>query len=447
MLTGKELAQVGKEQGARTKELLEWGAQYCARGVNTGKPMYVDEAKGAIIKDLDGNTYIDFFGGIGVVNVGHCPEPVVEAIKKQAERFLHTFHTIVQHEQYVKLAKKLSEIAPGPSAKKVMFVNSGAEAVENAIKISRRYNGKAGIITFENAFHGRTLLTMTLTSKVRPYKFGFGPFAPEVYRVPYPYCYRCPWHSTHPECGLHCLEYFHTFFKADVDPEMISCLIIEPVQGEGGFIISPKDYMTGLREICTENKIVMIMDEVQSGWCRTGKMFATEHFGIEPDLMTVAKSIAAGMPLSAVVGKAEIMDAPEGGQIGGTFSGNPVACAAALATIEIYEKDRLDQQANKINAYVVDRLQKMQAKHKEIGDIRALGAMIAMELVKDPMTKEPIAAETDKITAECFKRGLIIINAGVLGNNIRMLMPLVITDEQLAQAMDILEESTDLVLG
>jgi 4-aminobutyrate aminotransferase/(S)-3-amino-2-methylpropionate transaminase len=447
MLTGKELAQVGNAPGKKTKELMEWGAKYCARGVNTGKPVFIDEGKGAVVKDLDGNTYIDFFGGIGVVNAGHCPEPVVEAIKKQAERFLHTFHTIIPHEHYVKLAKKLCEIVPADFPKKAMFVNSGAECVENAVKIARKYTGKTGIISFESAFHGRTLLAMSLTSKVRPYKFGFGPFAPEVYKVPSAYCYRCPWNSTYPGCGMHCLEHFHTFFKAEVDPETVACLIIEPVQGEGGFIVPPKEYLPGLKQICAENGIVFIADEVQTGFCRTGKMFACENFGVEPDLITMAKSIATGMPLSAVVGKAEIMDAPEGGQIGGTFSGNGVSCAAALAAIEIYETEKLADRANKINEFVVEKLKLMQEKHAQIGDIRHLGAMIAFELVKDPKTKEPAKDEANQILGECFKRGLLIIGAGVLGNTIRMLMPLVITDEQLAQAMDILEESVDIVLS
>lgn len=446
MLQGNELAKVGNKQGEKTKELLEWGAKYCARGVNNGRPIFADEAKGAIIKDLDGNLYIDFFGGIGVVNAGHCPEPVVTAIKKQAEKYLHTFHTIVQHEYYIKVAKKLIEITPGNFPKKAMFVNSGAEADENAVKIARRYNRKPGVVAFEMGFHGRTLLTMTLTSKVKPYKYGFGPFAPEVYKAPSAYCYRCPWDSAYPGCGMHCLEHFDKFFQAEVNPDNISCMIIEPVQGEGGFIVPPKEYLPGLKKICEDNDIVFIADEVQSGFCRTGKMFAIENFDVEPDMITVAKSIAVGMPLSAVIGKAEIMDAPDGGQIGGTFAGNPVSCAASLATIEIYEKEKLADRAMKINEYVVGRLKEMQEKHQQIGDIRALGAMIAVELVKDRATKAPAKEETAKILEECFKRGLIIISAGVMGNIIRMLMPLVITDEQLVQALDIMGEAFDVVL-
>jgi len=448
MLTGKELPEVGHPQSEESKELLEWGRQCVARGVDNGKPIFADIARGAVIQDLDGNRYIDFFGGIGVLNAGHCPEPVVEAIRQQSERYMHTFHTIIRHEHYVKLSKKLCEIAPGPSAKKAMLVNSGAEADENAIKIARRYNGKAGILSYDNAFHGRTLLTLSITAKVKPYKFGFGPFAPEVHKLTTPYCYRCPWGASYPGCAMHCLEYFKSFFKGGIDPDQVSCLIIEPVMGEGGFIMPPKEYFQGLREILSEKGIVFIMDEIQTGFCRTGKMFASEWFGIEPDLLTCAKSIASGLPVSGVVGKAEIMDAPDPGAIGGTFAGNPVACAAGVATIAYYQQNQLWERAMAINAYVLPRLEELQEKYPErIGDIRALGAMIAMEFVKSKQGKEPDKEAVGRICGEALKNGLILIDCGIEGNVIRMLMPLVITDEQLAYAIDILEKACATVLG
>jgi len=445
MLSGKEMPKVVNLHGENTKRLLARKEKSIARGIPTVFPLCIDEAKGAVLKDIEGNIFIDFYGGIGVLNAGHRPDAVVDAIRKQVDKYLHTSFPIINYEPYVALGEKLASITPGDYAKKAMFVNSGAEAVENVVKIARAYTKKTGIVSFEGGFHGRTLLTMTLTSKVKPYKFGFGPFAPEIYKIPYAYCYRCAYNCTYPDCNMYCLDQIKRFFVAEVDPENIAAMVVEPVQGEGGFVVPPKEFLPGLKNICEQNGILFIADEIQSGFARTGKMFAIEHSGITPDLMTTAKSIAAGMPISAVSGKAEIMDAPAPAHIGGTYGGNPVACAASLATIEFIEKEGLCDRAVTIGKFVVDRLKGMQQKHSEIGDIRALGAMVGIEFVKDRGSKEPAKDETIMVRDECLKRGLIVLPCGMFGNAIRMLMPLVITDEQLSHCMSILEEACDTV--
>ncbi|RKO68046.1 4-aminobutyrate--2-oxoglutarate transaminase [Desulfofundulus salinus] len=442
------LQKVTAIPGPRSNNLLEKKNRYVARGISNATPVFVAEAKGALIKDVDGNEFIDFYGGIGTLNAGHCPEPVVKAIKSQADKLLHTCFMVTMYENYVDLAEKLAGLCPVKGeSKKVMFANSGAEAVENAVKIARFYSKKPGIIAFECAFHGRTLMAMSLTSKVKPYKFGFGPFAPEVYKVPSAYCYRCYYNSTYPECGLHCLENFTRFFAAEVPPENIAAMIIEPVQGEGGFIVPPPEFLPGLQKLCEKHGIVFIVDEVQTGFARTGKMFAVEHWGVQPDLMTVAKSIASGLPLSGVVGRAEVMDAPDPGHIGGTYGGNPISCAAALATIDYMQEQKLADRAARIGEMALGRLRAMQEKYPLIGDVRGLGAMVAMELVKDRKTKEPAKDETARIIQECYKRGLIIISAGIFSNVVRMLMPLTITDEQLDLGFSILEEVMAEVAG
>ena len=425
--------------GPKSRALIDRKNKCTARGISQGTPLFIEKASGAVMTDVDGNEYIDFYGGIGVLNAGHCPRPVVDAIKEQAEKLIHTCFMVSMYEGWVELAEKLIQITPIKGDLKVTYVSSGAEAVENAIKIARSYTKRTGVIAFEMAFHGRTNLAMGLTSKVRPYKYGFGPFTPEIYKLPSAYCYRCYYRSTYPGCGMHCLEQFERFFAAEVEAETIAAMIIEPVQGEGGFIVPPKEFLPGLKTIAEKHGIVLIADEIQTGFGRTGKMFAVENYGVEPDLITMAKSIAAGMPLSAVVGKAEIMDAPGPGMIGGTFAGNPLACAAGLATINYIEQEKLTARAVKIGASVVDRLKGMQDKYPLIGDIRSLGAMIGIELVKDRETKEPAKDETAQITQECLSQGLVIISAGVYGNIIRMLMPLVITDEQLEKALNILD--------
>jgi 4-aminobutyrate aminotransferase/(S)-3-amino-2-methylpropionate transaminase len=447
MLTGNELVDVTHPQSSTTREWLVKAADYVPRGVSIVNEVFASEAKGAVVKDLDGNVYIDFFAGVGVLNAGHRPQPVVDAIKDQADHFLHTFFHQMPHRPYVELGEKLVNLAPGTFPKKAAFFNSGSEVVENAVKIARLATKRSGVISFGCAFHGRTLLTTTLTCKVKPYKLGCGPLAPGVFRAPSAYCYRCPWHSKYPGCGMHCLEQFDTFFKGELDASEVAAMIIEPVQGEGGIIVPPKEFLPGLKAICEANGIVFIADEIQSGFYRTGKPFAVNHSGVAPDLMCCAKSIAAGLPLGAVVGKAEIMDGPSRGQLGGTFSGNPVACAAGVATLDFYVSQDLGAKAVRINAYVMGRLEAMQARHPGIGDVRALGAMIGIEFVKDPITKEPDSDSVKKITRECFNRGLIVLAAGIHDNVIRLLMPLVITDAQLAQGMDIFADCCSKVLA
>ncbi len=435
------------QKADKTQALIQKKEQYVAKGISALYPMIIESAKGAEVKDLEGNTYLDFYGGIGVINAGHCPETVVAKIKEQADKLLHSCFMVGMYESYIELAEKLCHIAPGDSPKKAMFVNSGAEAVENAVKIAKAYTKRQGVISFEGGFHGRTLMTMSLTSKVKPYKHEFGPFAPETYKVPYPNAYRSQLHvPAEQTCQAH-LDYFERFFISEVAPESIAAIIIEPVQGEGGFIVPPAGFLKGLKKICEKYGIVMIADEVQSGFARTGKMFACEHFDIEPDLITMAKGIGSGMPLSAVVGKAEIMDGPTAGQIGGTYGGNPVACASALATIELMEKEDLPARAEKIGAKIKSTMADLQQRFPQIGDIRGLGAMVAIELVKDPATKEPYKDAVSAIITECFKRGILCMNAGIYGNVIRFLPPTVMTDDQLEQGMKAFSEAVAAVLG
>lgn len=427
--------------GPKSKELLELRQKYVPRGISYSTQIFVENAKGAVITDIDGNQFIDFAGGIGVINVGHCHEKVVKAAKEQIDRFIHTSFNVAQYEPYVRLAEKLAEVTPGNFPKKTMFANSGAEAVENAIKIAKKHTNRTGVIALECAFHGRTLLTMSLTSKVKPYKYGFGPFASDIYKIPSAYCYRCYYGQSYPSCDMQCLKNLERFFIAECSSDKIAALIAEPVQGEGGFIVPPPEFLPGLKEICEKHGIVFIADEIQTGFGRTGKMFAVENFGVEPDLLAIAKSLGAGFPLSAVTGRAEIMDAPAPGEIGGTYGGNPVACAAALQVIDIMKDEKLPERANWVGSVFTGRLKEMQEKYPVIGDVRGLGAMIAIELVNDRKTKEPAKEITSRLTAECYKRGLIFLSAGIYSNVLRFLMPLVITEDELNQAADILEAS------
>jgi len=426
---------------SKSTELIQRKNLAVARGIANSTGVFVEKASGAVITDVDGREFLDFYAGVGVLNVGHCPAPVVEAIQNQAEKLLHSFFAIGMYEPYVELAEKMNSLMPGTSPKKTMFANSGAEAVENAVKIARHATKRKGIISFEGAFHGRTFMTMSLTSKVKPYKYGFGPFAPETYKVPSAYCYRCHYRSTYPGCGMHCLENFERFFTAEIDAEHIAAMIIEPVQGEGGFIVPPPEFLPGLKTICESKGILFIADEVQSGFGRTGKMFAVENWGVEPDIMTTAKSIAAGMPLSAVTGKAQYMDAPDAGNIGGTYGGNPLACVAGTATIKFIEDNQLCERAAKIGHITMKRLEALQEKCSVIGDVRGLGSMIGIELVKDRQTKEPAKEITNKVIKYCLEQGVMLISAGIFSNVIRLLIPLVVTDEQLDRGLTVLEQS------
>lgn len=427
--------------GSTTIESLKGLRQsVVAQGHASGTDCYVDRAKGARVWDVEGREYIDFAGGIAVMNVGHSHPKVVSAIQDQAEKFTHTCFMVLPYEPAVRVAEKLNAAVPGDFAKTTLLVNSGAEAVENAVKIARYHTGRAGIIAFENAFHGRTYLGMALTSKVKPYKFGFGPTVPEIYRMPYAYCYRCPFHLNYPGCGVACAEHLNEFFKTHVAPEQTAAIIAEPIQGEGGFITPPAEYFTRLKAICEAHGIVFIADEIQTGMGRTGAMFAMEHYKVAADITTVAKSLAAGMPLSAVVGKKEIMDSVHTGGIGGTYGGNPVSCAAALAVFDIFETENLLRKAKALGDTAHARFDQFKEKYEIIGDVRGIGPMLALELVTDRKTKTPAPDQTKALVKYCFERGLILLSCGGYGNVIRILMPLVITNEQLEAGLAILEE-------
>ncbi|MFO7644270.1 MAG: 4-aminobutyrate--2-oxoglutarate transaminase [Desulfosarcina sp.] len=427
----------------RHQELLDKRNRHVPQGPFNISPAFIREARGAVMVDIDGRELIDFAGGIGVNNVGHCHPKVVAAIQDQAAKFIHTCFHVAMYEPYVDLAARLNELAPGDFAKMTLFANSGAEAVENAVKVARYATGRPAIIAFENGFHGRTLLGMTLTSKVKPYKLGFGPFAPEVYRMPFAYCYRCPFGLTYPVCGTACADYLEEFFINYVAAEQTAAVIAEPIQGEGGFITPPPDYFTKLSAICRKYGIALIVDEVQSGAGRTGKFFAIEHWGVTPDIITLAKSFAGGMPLSAVIGRADMMNAPHVGGLGGTYSGNPVSCRAALAVLEILLEDHLLEQSVRLGETLKARFDAMQQRHEIIGEVRGKGPMLAMELVTDRVTKKPATDQAKALASRCFEKGLVLLSCGNFGNVIRTLMPLVITDAQLDKGLSILEESLE----
>lgn len=414
--------------------------QYIPAGHGSITSSYVASAKGALVWDVEGKEYIDFAGGIGVMNVGHSHPKVIEAIKDQAEKFTHTCFMVMPYEPPVQLAAKLSVATPGSFPKTTLFINSGAEAVENAVKIARYHTQRPAVIAFENGYHGRTLLTMSLTSKVKPYKYGFGPFAPEVYRMPYAYCYRCPFGLEYPGCNVFCADHMKDFFISHVAAEKTAAVIAEPITGEGGFITPPPEYFPKLIKICNDNGILFIADEIQTGMGRTGKMFAMEHWGVTPDLITVAKSLAAGMPLSAVVGRKDVMETVHPFGVGGTYGGNPVACRAGLAVMEIIEEENLLRTAESLGKKLKKRFDALQNDYELVGDVRGLGPMLALELVKDRHTKEPATDEAKALVKFCHGKGLIILSCGNFGNVIRTLMPLVITDDQLDRGLAIFEE-------
>lgn len=429
--------------GIKSKSLLERREKAVVRGVSNSVSTFAKEAKGAIITDVDDNVFIDFAGAIGVMNVGHCHPKVVEALHKQIDQYIHPGFNVMMYEPYIELAERLAKIAPGLAEKQVLFLNSGAEAVENAVKIARKYTKRPAIISFSRGYHGRTLMTMTMTSKVKPYKYEFGPFAPEVYKAPYPYYYRKPGTLTDEEYDNLMIEEFKGFFKSDVAPEMVAAVVMEPVQGEGGFIVPSRNFVQAVHQFCQDYGILFVADEIQSGFTRTGRYFAIEHFDVEPDLITVSKSLSAGVPLSGVIGKKEIMEVSSPGELGGTFSGSPLGCAAALAVLDIIEEEKLNERGEKIGRTVMDKFQKLYDRFDCIGDVRGLGAMCAMEFVKDRESKEPNKELTNEIVKEANKRGLLLITAGIYGNVIRLLMPIVITDDQLAEGLNILEQSIE----
>ncbi len=419
-----------------------WAARRQAavpRGVANATPLFIASGRGARITDADGRTYIDFAGGIGTLNVGHCHPRVVAAIKEQADRFLHTCFQVVMYEGYVAVAERLAALTPGAFPKKTLLLSSGAEAVENAVKIARAYTGRPAVIAFTNAFHGRTLGALALTGKEHPYKTSFGPFAPEIYHAPFPYVYRFPGRPGPEQCARACLAALEGMFHTVVAPERVAAIIVEPVQGEGGFIVPPREFLAGLRALCDRHRLLLIADEIQTGFGRTGRMFACEHFGIVPDVMVVAKSLAAGLPLSAVVGRADVMDAPEAGGLGGTYAGNPVACAAALAVLDVFEEERLVERARHLGERIQAALGAMAGRHALVGEVRALGPMAALELVRDRETREPAPEETGAVLARCREQGLIVIRCGLFNNVVRILVPLVATDDEVTSGLEILD--------
>jgi 4-aminobutyrate aminotransferase/(S)-3-amino-2-methylpropionate transaminase len=418
----------------QTEILLERRAKAIARGMGMAAPVFAKRAENAELWDVEGRRYIDFAGGIAVLNAGHRHPAVMKRVMEQLNSFTHTCFTIMPYEPFVELAEKLNAIAPISGEKKSIFVTTGAEAVENAVKIARAHTQRSDVIAFNGSFHGRTLMTMALTGKIIPYKTKFGPFPAGVWHVPYPIEHK----GISVEDSLHAIEWL---FKVDVEPSRVAAIIIEPVQGEGGFYVAPKAFLAALRKLCDEHGIVLIADEIQSGFGRTGKWFAMEHFGIEPDLMTVAKSLASGFPLAGVVGRAKIMDAPDPGGLGGTYAGNPVSCAAALGTLEAFEQDKLLEKAEKQGKIVMRRLEAIKAKGKgmAIGNIRGLGAMAAFELVTRHGGDEPDAAATKTLAGKCLERGLLILTCGVWNDTIRLLCPLSAPEKIVEEGLDILE--------
>ena len=426
--------------GPRGREILERERGAVARPLIVHGPVVADSARGSTITDVDGNTFVDFVGGVGVANVGHNHPRVVEAIAEQADRFLHTDFTVVPYEGYVELAERLGALVPIAGETRGAFFNSGAEAVENAVKLARLSTRRQGVIAFEGAFHGRTMLALTMTSKTHPYKRGLGPFAPEVYRAPFPNSYRGP-------TGEAALAALERLFSTHVLPEDVAAIVFEPQQGEGGFLPAPPVFVAGLRRICDEHGIVLVADEVQTGFGRTGRMFAMEHYDVEPDLVVVAKSIAGGLPLSGVVGRASIMDDAHSGAIGGTFIGNPVALAAACAVLDVFEEERLVDRAQLLGDAIRARMLDWQSRWPQIGDVRGLGAMLAIELVRDPSTKEPAPELVQAVIDEALQRGLLLLKAGLDGNCIRVLCPLTTSDAELDDGLRAWEEALAVVLG
>ncbi|MFE1627358.1 4-aminobutyrate--2-oxoglutarate transaminase [Brevibacillus reuszeri] len=425
--------------GPKGAALIEKRKQYVPKGVGNNTPIFVETASGALVNDVDGNTYIDFAGAIGTLNAGHCPKEVVDALKEQLDKYIHPCFHVGMYEPYVALAEKLTQITPGSFEKKTMLANSGAEAVENAVKIARKFTGRPGIISFSRGFHGRTLLGMSLTSKVKPYKFQMGPFAPATYKAQFPYPMNKPASMTDDEYAQFCVRQFEDFLLTEVAPEEVAAVIMEPIQGEGGFIVPPVSFVQAVYEICKKHGILFIADEIQTGFCRTGSMFASTQFGIEPDIITMSKSIAAGLPISAVTGRAEIMDAPNAGEIGGTYGGSPLGCVAALAVIEKMERENLAARAQYIGDTIKQHFTALQKDFPVIAEVRGLGAMCAVEFV-DPQTKAPAKELVAGLTKGCYESGVIVLSAGVHSNVLRFLSPLVITDEQLEEALDIMTE-------
>jgi len=437
--------------GPKSRALLARRTQAVPRGVPAVTPIAVVHAEGAVVTDADGNRLIDFGGGIGVVNTGHRHPSVVAAVRAQLDRFAHVCFPVSTYEPYVELAERLNEITPGDHPKRTFLLNSGAEAVENAVKVARSFTGRQAVVCFEHGFHGRTNLALALTSKVMPYKKGFGPFAPEVYRIPFPYCYRCGEgdRRVSGEAGKCCMasrERLDQIFASTVDPDSVAAIIMELELGEGGFVPAPKEYVAELAEFARDHAILFIADEIQTGFGRTGKLFASEHYGLVPDIIVTAKSLAGGLPLAAVTGRADVMEAPQAGGLGGTYGGNPLACAAALAVLDAMEAERIPALAARMGERIRARFCQWAARHTCIGDVRGLGAMIGMELVTDRATKAPAKALAGRLLTASLERGLILLSSGTYGNTVRVLAPLTTADDVIEEGLEVMEHALEAVV-
>ena len=445
--------RIGTEiPGPASRAMLARRAAAVPRGVPAVTPIAIVQAEGAVVTDADGNRLIDFGGGIGVVNTGHRHPGVVDAVRAQLDRFAHVCFPVSTYEPYVELAERLNRITPGSHEKRSFMVNSGAEAVENAVKVARAFTGRPAIVCFEHGFHGRTNLTLSLTAKVVPYKKGFGPFAPEVYRIPYPYCYRCERAARRDggaagRCCMAEVGYFERVFAGLVDPGSVAAIVMELELGEGGFVPAPVEYVQALAAFAKAHGILFVADEIQTGFGRTGAMFACEHFGLVPDIITTAKSLAGGLPLAAITGRADVMEAAEIGGLGGTYGGNPLACAAALAVLDAMERERIPERGRRIGERVGARFRAWAERHSRIGDVRGLGAMVGMELVVDPASRAPDKALAGRLLMAALRRGLVLLSSGTYGNVVRVLAPLTIEDAVLDEGLDVmgsaLEEALD----
>ena len=433
--------------GPNSRALMARRAKAVPRGVPAVTPIAVVHAEGAVLTDADGNRLIDFGGGIGVVNTGHRHPRVVEAVRAQLDRFAHVCFPVSTYEPYVELAERLNRLTPGTHEKRTFFVNSGAEAVENAVKVARFFTGRQAVICFEHGFHGRTNLAMALTSKVMPYKKGFGPFAPEVYRIPYPYCYRCAEGPSGGRCCMADATRLEQILASTVDPASVAAVIMELELGEGGFVPAPLEYVQVLAAFARQHGMLFIADEIQTGFGRTGKLFASEHYGLVPDLIVTAKSLAGGLPLAAVTGRAEVMEAPHVGGLGGTFGGNPLACAAALAVLDAMESERIPARAQRTGDRVKARVRQWADQFACIGEVRGLGAMVGMELVTDRESRTPDKALTARILTGALERGLVLLSAGTFGNVIRVLAPLTADDAVIDEGLDVMGAALEAAVG
>jgi len=427
--------------GPKSRRLMEERNLHVARGPFHVTPLFLERASGALLEDVDGNRFIDFAGGIGVTNTGHAATGIIQAVQEQARKFIHAGFNVTPYENYIRLAEKLNGATPGDFPKKSFLANSGAEAVENAVKIARAFTGRPAVICFDHAFHGRTYMAMSLTSKATPYKQGFGPFNSEIYRAPYPYSYRWATSSNPTTVSKECFEQFETLALTQIGAKQIAAVIIEPVLGEGGFVPAPPEFLASVRRFCTEHGIVLIADEIQTGFGRTGTLFACEQLGLIPDLILTAKGLGGGMPISAVTGRAEMMDAPVAGGIGGTFSGNPLSCAVALSVFKVFEDGKLLEHAQKIGKTLHHRLMNWKENFPTIGDVRGLGPMQAMEFVKNRSTKEPNPDLAKRIVRLCYENGVVLMTAGSSGNVVRFLMPLTISEDQLVEGLSVVEKA------